>query len=180
MGVGGLIRTITISLFAGMAFAALPVQAPAWAQELAQASPELKRAYNMYSRFCLGGRDEDSLHFAKDMARLAEKEFGPDHIRTAGLYVYLAENLRKLGQYDESETLFRHWMPVLERLVLELERPPWNMLRELHELLFSYATVSRENGHMDESESVSARSDAMLKKLEADYPQDSHKPWFGC
>ena len=180
MGIGGLIRIITISLFAGMAFAALLAHAHTGSQELAQASSELKEAYKWYSILCRQKQFEDALPFAQEMAGLAEEDYGADDPTTAGMHGYLAENLRKLGRHEEAEALFLRWLPVLEEAVLGSEQTTWGKLVEVRGMLGKYAGILRESGRMEEWESVVARAATVSKKLDTDYPQYSQMGWTPC
>lgn len=156
------------------------VQAPAQAQELAQASSELKEAYKGYSILCRQGHFKDALPFAEKMASLAEEDYGSDDPTTAGMHGYLAENLRILGRHEEAEALFRRWLPVLEEAVLGSEQTTSGKLLEVREMLGRYATILHESGRMDAWESILARRAAVAKRLDADYPHFPLMLWKPC
>ena len=72
-----MVKTTTRWLLAGVLWLAL------WPAAAHAQSAQFMEAYGRYSDLYFEGRYEDALPFAEEALRLGEREFGPDHEKTA-------------------------------------------------------------------------------------------------
>ncbi len=70
-------------------------------------SPALLEAYNRFNTYYQQGRYSDALPYATEALRLAEDEFGPDHLDTAIILNDLALLYQSQGNYAEVEPLYQ-------------------------------------------------------------------------
>ena len=97
-------------------------------------SPELMKAYNLFSEMYDQGRYREALPFAEKALRLGEHEFGPDHPNTGIFLNDLAALYHFQGRYTEVEPLYERALEIQE-MVLGPEHPEVaNSLNNLAEL----------------------------------------------
>ena len=109
-------------------------------------SPELKDAYDQYTKLQATGRYAEALRVAEEAGTLGEKEFGAAHTVTANLLIDLANIYRETGKYGRAESVYKQAIVILEQKVGVLH-PHWaRVLNNLAVLYWSQGRFKEAEG----------------------------------
>lgn len=129
MVVSRLIRAVTIFLFAGLVFTALPGQVPAQTKPPEDALPKWKEAITWFSATIKAERPEQALPYGLEAKRFSEAIFGSDNMVTAAVYYNLANTQAALGRDAEAETHYRLAVTIYERYEeIGGHKQPWTVM----------------------------------------------------
>ena len=117
-------------------------------------STQFMEAYERYSDLYVEGRYEEALPFAEEALRLGEREFGPDHEKTAALLGSLAEVNRALGRYADAVAYAERALAIREK-ALGADHP------DLAPSLEGLAKLYRAEGRYADAEPLEKQASAI-------------------
>jgi tetratricopeptide (TPR) repeat protein len=111
------------------------------------------------------GKYGQAIRYSEDLVKLARREFGPKHSKTATSINNLATNYRAVGLYDDAEPLFREALEI-DRKTLGTDHPDYAI--DLNNL----AGLLEATGRYDEAEPLYREAlDIGRKTLGTDHPK---------
>ena len=128
-----------------------------WPSDLFAQSEALMKAYRQGKTLDDAGQYEQAIRYYRQVLKLSEAEFSPDHPSVASSLNNLAELNQVIGRYAEAETLYKRALAIREEALGPDHLDVATLLDNLANLLFT-------QGRITEAVPLMLRSLAIRKK----------------